>query len=148
MPSEFDLIPSETSSGLRQLLFRDKLLTTPGEVIGWWERRRLVFNAAVGVTGVVSIGVITALSAIGPHSQSAMGPPLMLVLVYGVAANILYTGGWIAELLLRPVFERSTGTVGATIFRYGLAFSVGLTALPIGLGVFSFVGRVAEWLFK
>ena len=51
--------------------------------------------------------------------------------MYAVLANVMYTGGWAAELALRPLFGRRTPVVGATIFRYGLAFSLGLTVLPI-----------------
>ena len=148
MRNEFDLMPANASSGLRQLLFRDELLTSPGQVIRWWERRRLVFNAAVGATGVVTIGVIAALSAIGPHTGGMDGPPPIFILIYGVAANILYTGGWIAELLLRPIFGLSSGTVGATLFRYGFFFAAALTALPIPIAVVSLVGRIAEWLLR
>ena len=148
MRNEFGLMPANSSSGLRQLLFRDELLTTPRQVIRWWERRRLVFNAAVGATGGLALGVIAALSAIGPHPGGMDGPPLIFVLIYGVAANVLYTGGWIAELLLKPIFGLSSGTVGATLFRYGLFFAVALTALPMPIAVFSLVGRIAEWLLR
>ena len=68
--------------------------------------------------------------------------PLVPILVYGLLANIMYTGGWISELFLRPLFGRKTPVVGATIFRYGFVFSVALTSLPIGMAVIEFGLRV------
>jgi hypothetical protein len=69
------------------------------------------------------------------------------VLAYGALANVAYTSGWLLELLLlRPLFGRRSGTVGAALFRYGLAFSVGLSAIPIGVATVSLGVRVARWL--
>jgi hypothetical protein len=141
-------LPSDTTSNLRSLLFRDSYrVESPSEIIQWWERRRIPFNIAVGTTGLVSLTFLGVLGSIGPQANDQMLPPAIAVIVYAIGANLAYTGGWITELLLRPIFGPQTGTVGATIFRYGLAFSVGLTALPIGLSIVAFCARVLEWLF-
>lgn len=141
--------PSETPSKLRQLLFRDSYrLEKPSEIVQWWERRRIPFNIAVGTSGLVSLTFLYGLGSIGPRfDHGDMGPPFLAVLAYGVAANIFYTGGWMAELMLRPFFGAQTGTVGATLFRYGTAFSVILTAMPIGLAVLDFGIRMLKWMF-
>lgn len=135
-----ELFGEDTPSAARRLLFRDSIGTeTAGEVVTWWEKRRLLFNVAVGTAGIASLGSILMANAV--HAPSGGGVPFIAVVVYGLVANFCYTGGWIAELLLRPVFGRRTGTVGATIFRYGLAFSVVLTLLPIPISLISIVLR-------
>jgi hypothetical protein len=113
------------------------------QVIGWWETRRLAWNlivGALGATGVV-IMIVVALS-----SQRAIGtpigmpdPPVLVILgavAFGILANICYTGGWIAELLVRPVLgpERARAS-GETNFVVGLGFSIILTLVPATLTV-------------
>ena len=75
------------------------------------------------------------------------GPPLLAVVVYAVIANCFFTCGWVAELMLRPVFGRRTGTVGATLFRYGLAFSVGITLIPAGLSALQVLVHLGSRIF-
>ncbi|MBK6486799.1 MAG: hypothetical protein IPF98_08015 [Gemmatimonadetes bacterium] len=137
----------EPSSAARRLLFRDAAGNeSAAEVVRWWERRRLPFNVAVGATGLVSLTSIAVLSAVGPFPHHVFGPPLVGVLAYGVIANVAYTSGWMLELLvLRPIFGHRTGTVGATLFRYGLAFSVGISAIPIGISAVDFGIRIVRW---
>lgn len=134
-------------SSARRFLFRDSYaLETPSQVVSWWEKRRLAFNIAVGVTGLFSVTALV-LSEFLASGRLPGGPPPIAIIAYGVLANVLYTTGWVAELLLRPVFGHRTGTVGAALFRYGLAFSVGLTLLPSGFAVVSLVIRLALKLF-
>ena len=135
-------------SAARRLLFRDSVgAESPSDVVRWWEGRRLPFNVAVGATGLVSLSFLAALSAMSPDAHGTIGPPLLVVLAYGVAANVAYTSGWILELLLlRPLFGRRSGTVGAALFRYGLAFSVGISAIPAGFAVAEYGFRVLRWL--
>ena len=135
MAGDFLLRPYDDDDGettvLRRFFFREaSLAESPGDVVGWWEKRRLAFNAAVGVTGLGTLVAINALSLIGPSAHTVI-PPAIAILVYGGLANVMYTGGWVAELLLRPLFGRKTPVVGAAMFRYGFAFSIGVTLLPI-----------------
>lgn len=150
--SALDLFQDSTAtqaapSAARRLLFRDSPGTqSPQDVVRWWERRRIAFNIAVGTTGLVSLSFIAVLGAIGPHAHGTFGPPLIGVILYGAVANLAYTSGWILELLLlRPLFGRRSGTVGATLFRYGLAFSVGISAIPAGVAVAGFGFRMLRW---
>ena len=141
-------LPAENGSKLRTLLFRDAYrLESPSEIVQWWERRRVPFNIVVGSTGLVSLTFLGVLGAIGPNANNQMIPPVIAVLFYGVLANVCYTSGWMVELALRPFLGAQTGTVGATLFRYGTAFSVGITALPIGLAIVEFTARMLTWMF-
>src|SRR5437868_6166813 len=52
-------------TAITTLLFPEPTLQrSPGAVIGWWERRRPLYNAAVGATGVVTISLLAI--ALGP----------------------------------------------------------------------------------
>ena len=112
--------------------------------IQWWEARRPAYNAAVGVTGLVTLGIVAGVSALPPHSQ-LITVPWFVPLAYGLLANICYSLGAPAELALRRLVGDNAGTAGAAIFRYGFVFSIGLTLLPAGFAVLEKVARLA-WL--
>ncbi|MEP6834870.1 MAG: hypothetical protein ABJB74_15860 [Gemmatimonas sp.] len=144
--NNLDVFSGPDFSAARRLLFRDSYtIETPQQVIRWWEKRRLAFNVAVGACGLFSLTAMGIANAIF-RGEFFAGPPPLAIIAYGVLANILYTTGWFSELLLRPVFGRHTGTVGATLFRYGLAFSVGLTLLPAVLSVVGVFARLVGTL--
>jgi hypothetical protein len=120
-------------TALTRFFFRSPgIRDSPGEVIAWWEARRLPYNIAVGACGAATIASLQLMSLVTPGSHP--GPPLLLVVAYGVGANIAYSAGWLAELFLRRWFGSRTSIVGAALFRYGFVFSVGLTLLPIAVG--------------
>ncbi|MGQ0539672.1 MAG: hypothetical protein ACT4R6_12030 [Gemmatimonadaceae bacterium] len=64
-------------------------------------------------------------------------------LMYGTAANLCYSAGWAAELVLRRWISDDTGALGAALFRYGFVFSLGLTLVPAGLATLVWLGRIA-----
>ncbi len=103
------------------------------QVIFWWEKRRLVFNAVLLIVGILTlIGFEIRMGKALPPGEDAEEPFGMFagVLLYAVAANACYTIGWLSEL-----WQRRTNVVVARQnarrnFRIGLAFSVILTSLP------------------
>jgi hypothetical protein len=116
---------------------RDKPLESDWQVIGWWEIRRIPFNLIVGAAGIAtSIGLLS----IGLASDLLFGvpigipdPPLfavIAVILYAVAANVCYTGGWIAELLVRRAWPEESNQFAPLTFTLGLAFAVVVTLLP------------------
>lgn len=134
------LLEGPPPSKARAFFFRERGQTEDAaDVIRWWESRRLHYNIAVGSVGLFTLTVVKLLTFFWP-TPGAEGPPLLVIPFYGLAANIMYTGGWIAELaILRPMFKRQAPVVGAALFRYGLAFAVGLTLLPNVIVGFGFV---------
>ena len=50
--------------------------------------------------------------------------------VFGVAANLCYTLGWITELLWSRGDTSRTEAIRPKVFRAGVIFSAGLTLLP------------------
>ena len=125
---------------LTSVLFPEPTLArSPRAVIGWWERRRPLFNLVVGATGVVTLSVLGL--AIGPGIFTQ--PGLWLgVTAYGIAANVCYSVGAPLELLVERWLGRQTYGLGPALFRYGLVYSVGLTLFPLALGAFAVVAKL------
>ena len=122
-------------TALTRFFFRNEVTCrTPTEVIGWWESRRGTFNLVVGGTGLVTLAAVHLISRIPPSGMAIpWQPTLFIPLAYGVLANIAYTGGWAAELWIRKRLGREMEPVGPTLFRYGFAFSIGLTLFPVAI---------------
>ena len=117
-------------------------------VVRWWESRRLTYNVVVGSTGLLSLGVATLFALLPPH-PATLGVPWQGVVLYGVLANVCYSGGAAADLALRRWLGHPYGAViGPALFRYGFVFSVGLTLLPIPLAALSWGVRVAQVIVR
>ncbi len=124
-----------------RLFRRPEPFTSPGQLILWWELRRIPYNLIVGFTGVVtcisSVLLIVLPEAAAQHkavSEVQLGSPFLgviSILVYGVAANVCYTAGWSTELLVKLVWGDRAKAYGEIVFTLGLLFSVGLTLLPL-----------------
>ncbi len=131
---------------------RDVPITTVREMIGWWETRRIPYNLIVGSAGVLSVivvGIVGAGSSILFNSDFGVPDPplfaLFAVVIYGIMANVCFTGGWLAELVLRKIWLREADRFATLSFSLGLLFSVLLTLAPgivVGAaGVFKLVGH-------
>ena len=119
------------------------LRRTPLSTVRWWESRRLVFNKAVGAAGLVTLAGVSLFALLPPHPATLSLPGMLaMAAAYGVAANLCYTFGWMADLLARRVWGWRAPDLGPLLFRQGLIFSVGLTLLPILLAVLSWVVRI------
>jgi hypothetical protein len=144
-----DALDAPKTSLVTEVLFPlPAVRRTPLGILTWWESRRLVYNAIVGVTGLVTLGVLGMISLIppglgGPHEL----PPLLSILAYGALANICYTLGPVIEIALQMTWKDKVLPVGPTLYRQGIAFSVGLTLLPIVVGSGAWVVRLGAWLF-
>ena len=109
------------------------------DVLRWWERRRPFYNLLVGSAGLLTVLVAQIQRLVAPAFE---GPPLAFILVYALAANLFYSLGAPIHLLLCGTLKPSAGPVAQAVFRYGLAFSIGLTLLPIPLIVLSTIIRL------
>ena len=112
----------------------------PRAVVLWWEARRVPYNAIVGVVGLVSatimVGVAFTCESRGGAPIGLPDPPAFAIVgavLYGVLANICYTGGWITELVVAKVWSVDTTRFGPIAFMLGTAFSVLVTLIPSGL---------------
>jgi hypothetical protein len=132
---------------------RDNPVTSARHVIGWWETRRVQFNLIVGSAGIVSCVVIAIVGA-GSYFlfDSDFGLPdppvfaLFGILLYGILANACFTGGWVAELIVRKIWPIEADRFATLSFSLGLAFSVLLTLVPgivVGaVGAFGLIGHL------
>jgi len=85
-------------------------------IITWWEFRRIPYNAIVGATGILTLAALVAVDFI---AEEKFGEPLGLpdppifavfaVFAYGIAANIFYTLGWIAEMAVQAIWSEQSG---------------------------------------
>ena len=130
-------------SAVTRLFFRPPEIThrSAMEVIAWWEARRPAFNVAVGATGLFSLAATKLFMVLPPHPVTG-GIPWQVVVAYAGLANLFYTSGWVTELGLRRWLGQEIAPAGAALFRYGFAFSVGLTFLPSILSALSWLVRI------
>lgn len=135
-------------SALTQFFFRnDVTCRTTGEVVRWWESRRGGYNIAVGSAGLVTLLAVQVISRVPPGGMPIPWQPMVFIpLVYGILANVAYTGGWVAELWIRNTLGRGMDPVGPTIFRYGFAFSIGLTLFPIAVISLAKLAQIVAWI--
>jgi len=109
---------------------------TTGQVIRWWELRRLLYNVVLLVVGVASIaGMEWLMTKVIPLGEDAVEPMILVlgVLLYGIMANLCYTLGWIIELSSRNADPFAARRRGQWMFRAGLLFSCVLTSTPFWL---------------
>jgi hypothetical protein len=113
----------------------------PWNAIVWWEIRRIPFNLlllAVGtISGLVSLLIANRLS--GPDAN--LGSPAIGVALYGIAANVCYTLGWITELLWTWGDLDRAARIRHKLFRAGLLFSVLITLSPAVIVSFIWAAR-------
>jgi hypothetical protein len=122
------------------LFRRDPVDLAPWQVVLWWEARRLPFNLVVGATGAVTSAVMLVTAVVCEkligESIGMPDPPVLILFAIGAyagAANVCYTGGWVAELLALKVWGERARSFGEIAFGLGVAFSVLLTLLPAAL---------------
>lgn len=119
---------------------------TPLSLLRWWESRRLKYNLLVGGTGLVSLAVLGLMALLPPHPWPVRFPPLGIILVYGVLANISYSLGWLIEMAMVRLWGDEAPLAGPVLWRQGVIFSVMLTLLPIMLAGWDWVIRLVRFL--
>jgi len=113
-------------------------------IVRWWESRRLFYNLVVGGAGLVTIAAGYIFNAFPPEPGSSRGLGVA-VLGYGLMANFFYCLGAPVDLFLRRLLKDHGGPVAQALFRYGVAFAVGLTLLPIPLMA---IGWIIRWFIR
>ena len=112
------------------------------DVIAWWESRRVPYNFIVGTAGLVSAIIVLLTEIVTEHfvgeAIGAGASPLFevfAIIIFGVMANICYTGGWILELLSRRIWQARAAAFGEIAFTWGTLCSVLLTLVPGAMAV-------------
>jgi hypothetical protein len=115
-------------------------------MLSWWEARRGTYNIIVGGTGLFTLLVLRLISWLPPFVGFSFD--VRPVLAYGVLANVCYTFGWAIESVAQRLWGDKCPPLGPALFRQGLAFSVGLTLLPILLMSFGWTVKVIGLLVR
>ncbi len=110
---------------------------SPWEVIGWWESRRIPYNLAVGIAGMIScilIFLASGLSEEGFNAENLLpDPPIAAVfgvVFYAMAANACYTLGWLAEIVISKQWKNRWQGFAPVSLALGTVFSLLLTLIP------------------
>jgi len=109
-----------------------KLIGAPAEprslisVIWWWECRRWLYNAIVGLTGLPFAFLIWLLLQRAPVIYLLL---LLGIAYYGIGANICYSLGAPAELVAKICWKEKGENYGPVLLTLGLIFSVLLTVI-------------------
>ena len=129
---------------------RDAPIRSAWETIGWWETRRVPYNLIVGGTGILTC-IVVAIFAAGNilFFDVDLGSPLsgvIGILIYGIMANVCFTFGWVAVLLVRMAWPHQADRFATESFSLGLGVSILLTLTPailaVVIGVFYLLGRL------
>lgn len=108
----------------------------PWDAIGWWEIRRIPYNAALAIAGLITISAVFWLGSHFAAPGEDVIEPLVLiagVALYALGANVFYTLGWISELLWSGGDTSRTEQFRKRVFSVGLLASCLLTLLPAAL---------------
>jgi hypothetical protein len=102
-------------------LFTDKLENSLTAAFSWWEKRRMVFNLTVGLTGLFSFVVVGRFYV---HD-------LVVIIIYGVIANLFYCLGFYSEVAAKHYFKGrfDLSERRNSLFTLGLLVSIGVTLL-------------------
>ncbi|MBN8420050.1 MAG: hypothetical protein J0L73_14125 [Verrucomicrobia bacterium] len=104
---------------------------TPRSIIGWWERRRIAFNAILGIIGFIALLLFTTSienAGVLQPGEDAVEP--VAIVVVPLIANAAYTGGWLLDCPLRIIRPQLSPRFTPRLFRLGLLFSVFVVTFP------------------
>lgn len=115
-------------------------------IVTWWESRRLLYNLIIGACGIVTVAVLIIASLVAGRDPLRESP-VVPIIAYAIMANFCYTLGPLIEITLERVWKDRVLPVGPALFRQGLAFSIGLTLLPIPVVIAASMLRIVTRLF-
>jgi hypothetical protein len=130
---------------------RVRELEKPGQIIWWWEKRRFWFNMVIGLIGLVNCLLMVGIALYADFEfgrpmeiPDPTGSDVLIVLVYGIMANICYTGGWVAELTARNIWRERARYFGQMTFALGIVFSATLTLVPAAICLLAVILKVIK----
>jgi hypothetical protein len=147
LPDALDNEDGNTGSALADFLYPAPAKRNAKSIIWWWESRRLHYNAIVGGTGLVTMGVFEIITSLPPGAHDIpfiWGPA---ILGYGLLANACYLLGPTAEIAIEKITRGKILPTGPGLFRMGLTFSVGLTLLPTLIAGIDWIVRIFGSIF-
>ena len=115
-------------------------------ILSWWEARRPTYNLIVGATGAFTVVAIRLISIVPPGIKAPLD--WRPVVAYAVLANVCYSFGWVLESAAQRLWGDRVRPLGPALFRQGVAFSVGLTLLPVLVASMAWVVRLGLAIFR
>ena len=111
---------------LRRLLARPCGPQTAGGINTWWEGRRFYFNAILlaAITLATIVSAAASSEGIKIRLLSACATFAMSIFFLLFPANIWYTGGWIADLVVKKALRLNVTGFGPWALGAGIVFSL------------------------
>ena len=102
--------------------FSDKTEYVEIEVVRWWERKRLLYNALL-----FGLEIFLMLLYGEETMRFGIGRAIILTLITNFIANIFYTAGWVLEIFISFYFKkRMPSAFKKVLFVLGTLFSLTL----------------------
>ncbi len=126
-----------------------RLISTPdrerswGQVIAWWELRRLPYNLIVGLGGTLGLLLFVWFGQLPPKPVPEPIVEPLAVIVFGAGANFFYTAGWVAELIARALWPEKSLKLGPQLLILGSLLSVMLAIFPGLAGLVAWAWRAS-----
>jgi hypothetical protein len=113
-------------NALKHLFAQPDLLQSGAAIIWWWEARRLFYNLIL-VTWVLMLALVASARPRKFDSSLWNANVLFVFVVFFVfPANVLYTGGWIVDLLVKKVLGLPARGFEPWALGAGIAFTLAL----------------------
>ncbi len=118
------------------------------KIILWWELRRIPYNLILLMLGLISLYVLSFFPNDG-YLRLTAGPGLLVgfytsILLFGLGANLLFTLGWIVQLILKQFNHKTIRLFIKKSFIIGLIISTLITLSPILLWILNIIiGKLA-----
>jgi hypothetical protein len=128
---------------LRRLLARPSGPQTAGGIITWWEARRVAFNAILFAAILVAAIVSAATNSQGIEIRLLGAGETFILSIFFLLfpANIWYTGGWMADLLVKKALRLNVTGFGPWALGAGIVFSLLFMAFIYASIFNTFLGR-------
>jgi hypothetical protein len=105
----------------RDLFARPKAPQSWGNIVKWWEIRRLYYNLILLIVAAQTlIFHWSAFKSVTERWQVI----LFYLILFQLPANIWYTGGWVVDLLLKKTFRVSAQGFAPWALGAGIVFSL------------------------
>ncbi|MDD2890693.1 MAG: hypothetical protein PHE49_08660 [bacterium] len=112
---------------IKNILKQDVEPENTKQIIRWWEAKRLYYNLIMTVTGLLCVIIVLLVTGADLNRKEALSA-MFFIIFYGISANVLYSSGWVIEILVRKNLK-DTGIkkIGPLFFITGTTISVLLT---------------------
>ncbi len=118
------------------------------KIILWWELRRSPYNLILLMLGLISLYVLSFFPNDG-YLRLTAGPGLLVgfytsILLFGLGANLLFTLGWIVQLILKQFNHKTIRLFIKKSFIIVLIISTLITLSPLLLCILNIIiGKLA-----